>query len=84
VVILNVKGYYEPLKALITGGISEVFIQQHNAGLATFIDGPSADVNESEFDWGRAALSALEAWEEPGEAPMFEWAEGKADKLEAA
>ncbi|KAL4065296.1 hypothetical protein J3A83DRAFT_4099773 [Scleroderma citrinum] len=63
VVLLNVLSYYNPLRELIRNGIREGFIQPQNEHLVIFVDGP-ADLREHErFDWGRAALDALDSWQ---------------------
>ncbi|KIM87500.1 hypothetical protein PILCRDRAFT_815024 [Piloderma croceum F 1598] len=63
VVILNVLNFYDPLRAQIQLGIKEGFIQPHNEHLVVFVDGPS-DVNEHDtFDWGKAAIDALDGWD---------------------
>jgi hypothetical protein len=63
VILLNVLNFYDPLRCQIQSGIKEGFIQPHNEHLVVFVDGPS-DVNEHDaFDWGKAAIDALEEWD---------------------
>ncbi|KIO20208.1 hypothetical protein M407DRAFT_58253, partial [Tulasnella calospora MUT 4182] len=40
VIVLNVNGFYEPLRTLIDGAIKEAFIQENGRRLVTFIDPP--------------------------------------------
>jgi predicted Rossmann-fold nucleotide-binding protein len=63
VILLNVLNFYDPLRTLIRSGIKEGFIQPHNENLVVFVEGPS-DTNEHEiFDWGKAAIDALDRWD---------------------
>lgn len=74
VVLLNVLSFYSPLRDLIRNGIKEGFIQPSNERLIFFVDGPS-DLSEHEsFDWGPAALEALDSWTN-GESPayLYDW-----------
>lgn len=62
VVLLNVLSYYNPLRELIRNGVREGFIQPECEQLVLFVDGP-ADLREHErFDWGKAALEAIDSW----------------------
>ena len=67
VVLINVLGFYDPLRTLIQTAIIEGFIEPQNECLVLFVDGPPgplyADNEEwkrahEEFDWGMAALEA--------------------------
>ena len=61
--LLNVLSYYNPLRELIKNGIQQGFIQPQNERLVIFVDGP-ADLREHEdFDWGKAALNAIDTWQ---------------------
>lgn len=71
VVIVNVLGYYDPLRALIKGAIAAGFIKPRNERLVIFIDCPPG-IDATCFDWGNAALAALEAWAPPGPG-IFRW-----------
>jgi len=63
VILLNVLKFYDPLRFLIQSGIKEGFIHPQNENLAVFVDGPS-DINEHDtFDWGQAAIDALDGWD---------------------
>lgn len=79
VVIINVLGFYDPLRALIQGSIASGFIKPINEGLVIFIDGPPG-IEPTEFDWGTAALTALDAWTPPGPG-IFSWTKNTTAKL---
>ncbi|KAG8983465.1 hypothetical protein FRB90_006010 [Tulasnella sp. 427] len=72
VVLVNVNGFYEPLRALIEGAIQDNFIQEKSRSLVTFV-GPTDGQSPANFDWGRAAVEALEAWKVPSEGGLFAW-----------
>ncbi|THV07995.1 hypothetical protein K435DRAFT_772314 [Dendrothele bispora CBS 962.96] len=81
VVLLNVLSFYEPLRALIKTAVSAGFIQPYNEALIVFVDGPASfNATEHEnFDWGSAALNAIEKWQEERAAqtkPLFDWTKG--------
>ncbi|KAG8968281.1 hypothetical protein FRC03_008147 [Tulasnella sp. 419] len=79
VVLLNVLGFWEPLRGLIDGATKAGFIQEKYRGIVVFVDGPQ-DPN-SEFDWGKAALAALDSWVPPADGGLFQWNQGeKTDK----
>jgi hypothetical protein len=71
VIILNVLGFYDPLRALIKGAIASGFIKPINERLVNFID-PPPGIDQASFDWGTAALTALDAWSLPGPG-IFTW-----------
>ena len=62
-VLLNVLNFYDPLRSLIQSGIKEGFIQPHNENLVVFVDGPSDMKEHDTFDWGKAAIDALDGWD---------------------
>jgi hypothetical protein len=71
---LNVLGYYEPLRMLLNNGLNAGFIQPHCETLLTFVDGPTDVAGAESFDWGAAALVALDGWKGPEkEAYRFDW-----------
>lgn len=76
VVLLDVNGFYEPLRALIEGAIKETFIQEKDCHLVTFVQPPDG-VSAAEFDWGKAAIEALDTWKMPSDAGLFVWDEKK-------
>lgn len=62
IVILNVLGFYDPLKDLIRSGVKTGFIQPSNEHIVVFIDGPSQHSEHGSYDWGTAAIEALNSW----------------------
>lgn len=83
VILINVLNFYEPLRQLIRRAVSEGFIQPHNEQLAIFVDGPSDESEHETFDWGKAALDALDGWKRDRKG-MFEWKEGSIGGLESS
>lgn len=79
VVILNVLGFYSPLRALIKGAVASGFIKPINERLVIFIDSPSG-IDPAGFDWGTAALAALDSWSPPGPG-IFSWTKDTTDQL---
>lgn len=73
VVMLNVLGFYEPLRQLIQNGITEGFISAANYGLVIFVDGPASHDEHEAFDWGNAAVKAVESWQPQSVIPKFDW-----------
>ncbi|KAF9457233.1 hypothetical protein BDZ94DRAFT_1176017 [Collybia nuda] len=73
VVMLNVLGFYEPLRQLIQNGITEGFINAANYGLVIFVDGPEAHDEHEAFDWGNAAVKAVESWQPQSVTPKYDW-----------
>jgi len=71
VVLLNVLGFFDPLRALIKNAVAFGFIKAQNANLMIFVDCPP-EVDPATFDWGTAALSALNGWRSPGPG-YFVW-----------
>jgi len=71
VVLLNVLGFFDPLRALIKNAMGFGFIKAQNGKLMTFVDCPP-EVDPATFDWGAAALSALDSWRSPGPG-YFVW-----------
>ncbi|THH16940.1 hypothetical protein EW146_g3775 [Bondarzewia mesenterica] len=72
VVLVNVLGFFEPLRAMIQRAVSDGFIQQHNEHLIVFVDGPADQAEHETFDWGSAALTALDGWCR-GAPALFDW-----------
>jgi hypothetical protein len=62
VILLNVLSYYNPLRELIRNGIRDGFIQPHGEKLCVFVDGPADHEEHESFDWGQAAVDAINAW----------------------
>ncbi|KAI5475172.1 hypothetical protein MNV49_001859 [Pseudohyphozyma bogoriensis] len=80
VVLLNILGFYTPIRAFIESAIEAGFILESNRSLIVFVDAPEGEA--ATFDWGAAALKAIEDWEARGMgggvAFSLEWADGKA------
>lgn len=73
VVLLNVLSFWEPLRALIRTSMEAGFIKNLSERLVTFVDGPT-DLREHEtFDWGKAALEAIDSWEGGKNIPLYDW-----------
>jgi hypothetical protein len=71
VVIVNVLGYFDPLRAMIQNAVGLGFIKAQNEKLVIFVDCPPG-IDPAAFDWGAAALSALDGWCTPGPG-LFAW-----------
>ncbi|CAE6436970.1 unnamed protein product [Rhizoctonia solani] len=75
VVVVNARGYYEPLKLLIENGIREGFIKPANASLVTILDPPA------DSDWGQAVVQALRTWKpDDGAGYKWNWSQTQASK----
>ncbi|GAA5833002.1 hypothetical protein JCM3766R1_000394 [Sporobolomyces carnicolor] len=76
VVLLNVNGFYSALRQFIEGAISSGFIAPSNRNFLVFVDRPES---ATEFNWGEAALRAVEEWLKLGtggaEPFQLEWKE---------
>ncbi|KAJ7581506.1 hypothetical protein C8J56DRAFT_960237 [Mycena floridula] len=77
VVLLNVLGFYEPLRQLIQGGIEAGFITPKNKDLITFIDGPESHAEHEDYDWGAAGVNAIDNWKGGIAPPLFDWSENQ-------
>ncbi|KIK18296.1 hypothetical protein PISMIDRAFT_24690 [Pisolithus microcarpus 441] len=74
VVLLNVLSYYNPLRELIKNGIREGFINPRNEHLVIFVDGPADHSEHETFDWGKAALEAIDSWQyDKSQILPFHW-----------
>jgi uncharacterized protein (TIGR00730 family) len=71
VVLVNVLGFFDPLRMMIRNAVTLGFIKPQNEKLVAFVDCPP-DADPTTFDWGAAALSALDDWCSPGPG-MFSW-----------
>lgn len=83
VVLLNVLSFYSPLRDLIRNGVKEGFIQPANEHLVLFVDGPADPSEHETFDWGDAALKALDSWTNV-ETPVYsyDWSKRSGDQGE--
>ncbi|KAF8078072.1 lysine decarboxylase-domain-containing protein [Lyophyllum atratum] len=77
VVLLNVLSFFDPLRQLIKNGIKEGYISPSNEKLIVFVDGPSSQDEHENFDWGMAALQAIETWQGDNIKAMFDWKKRK-------
>ncbi|KAH6918706.1 hypothetical protein BKA70DRAFT_1416685 [Coprinopsis sp. MPI-PUGE-AT-0042] len=73
VVLLNVLGFWNPMKELIKTSIEHGFIKPSSDKLIVFVDGPENIEEHGEFDWGSASLKAIEEWQPEGYTPIFDW-----------
>ncbi|KAF7294690.1 hypothetical protein MIND_01006100 [Mycena indigotica] len=80
VVLVNALGFYEPLRQLVDNGIKFGFIKPNSRDLIIFVDGPSSYDDHETFDWGTAALAALNTWKRDAEDALFKWTETKEKK----
>jgi len=62
VVVLNVLSFYNPLRELIRNSVRDGFILPQNEHLIIFVDGPEDPSLHDSFDWGTAAIEALDGW----------------------
>ncbi|GHJ84074.1 hypothetical protein NliqN6_0476 [Naganishia liquefaciens] len=60
VVVLNVNGFYSPLRQQIELAVAEGFITPANISLIKFVD--LQDGDDEARDWGRRAVEALQSW----------------------
>jgi len=77
VVLVNVLGFFDPLRAMIRNAVALGFIKAHNEKLMIFSDCPPG-ADPATFDWGAAALSALNGWCPPGPG-LFAWTPSSPD-----
>ena len=75
--VLNVLSYYEPLRQLIRNGVQYGFINPRNEQLITFIDCPSDHSEHDSYDWGGAAIEALDKWQAVDRECYYDWSEGR-------
>ena len=52
------------------------FIKPQHEKLITFVNGPEDPKEHENFDWGKAALEALDNWERETISPLFKWSKG--------
>lgn len=76
VVLLNIQGFYTPLRDLVRTAVSSGFIRADNEDLLVFVDEPeSSSESSEEFDWGKAALKAAQKWhaQKRGDPYQLKW-----------
>lgn len=74
--------FYDPLRDLIRNGIKNGFIHEKNEQLVLFVEGPADHVEHEDFDWGEAALEALDKWQDVATSHYYNWTlrkDGKTD-----
>lgn len=74
---MNVLSYYDPLRALIQNGVRDGFIPARNERLILFVDGPADHDAHDDFDWGVAALEALDGWQAEHRDVYYDWTKRK-------
>ena len=66
---------------VVFSAISSGFIAEANRPFMTFVDGS----DDASFDWGEAALLAIEKWEKDvaggGQALLLSWPEAEREKF---
>ena len=82
VLVVNVLNFYDPLRALIRNGIENGFIVEKNEKLIKFVEGPEDRAEHENFDWGKAALEALDTWENIASSHYYNWHLRKDGKTE--
>ena len=67
IVIVNVRGFYDPLRDLLERAIAERFMDERHRDMWTFVDGPAEVLAaiQSAPDWSPEAR----AWARPGAGP---------------
>ncbi|KAG6818215.1 hypothetical protein H0H87_000120 [Tephrocybe sp. NHM501043] len=58
---------------LIENGVNEGYIHPDNRKLIVFVDGPASPDEHETFDWGTAALDALDKWGGDDFKKIFNW-----------
>jgi len=78
VVLANVLGYFDPIRALIQNAIGDGFIRPVGMGLIRFVDGPLDYSLHESFDWGKALLEEIDSWkDDPSYSLGFNWTKPK-------
>ncbi|KAJ7043086.1 hypothetical protein C8F04DRAFT_1073636 [Mycena alexandri] len=86
VILLNVCSFFEPLRQLIDNGVSYGFIKPLSKSIIIFVDGPKERSEHESFNWGEAALKALDAWDRDAGDALFDWSarmEGRSTPLQS-
>ncbi|OSD02013.1 hypothetical protein PYCCODRAFT_1435695 [Trametes coccinea BRFM310] len=73
VIVLNVRGFWNPLRELIRNGIREGFIVAKNEQLVQFVEGPEDHAEHETFDWGKAAMETLDHWQGVQASHFYNW-----------
>lgn len=54
-------------------GIQSGFILEKNRSLLRFVEGPENYAEHENFDWGKAAVEALNTWEDIAASHLYNW-----------
>ena len=81
-IVVNVHNFWDPLKALVRNGIDSGFILEQNERLIRFVDGPEDCAAHEDYDWGKAAMEALDTWEDIAKSHFYNWHLRKDGKTE--
>ena len=78
VVLLNINGFYSPLRDFVRGAIKSGFIRQENESFLVFVEPNQSETGD--FDWGKAAIQAVREWHktDKGEAYNLKWESSRA------
>ena len=79
---MNVLGFWNPLRELIRNGVKSGFILEKNEKLLRFVEGPEDPAEHENFDWGKAAIEALDKWEAVTASHFYNWHLRKDGKTE--
>lgn len=82
VILLNILGFWEPFRDLVNTGAREGFIQPQNVNLVYIVDGPKDHAEHDTFDWGKAALEAIDGWNAPDKPTIYDWTKRKDGRVE--
>ena len=75
-VLLNVRGYFNALREFVACAIREGFILPKNEHLWIIVDDPRTPESHEageDWDWGAAALAAIERWERIPQSITYDW-----------
>ncbi|KAH9915792.1 uncharacterized protein BXZ73DRAFT_92571 [Epithele typhae] len=73
VILLNVRNFWDPLKLLVRNGIENGFILPANERLIRYVEGPEDVAEHDTFDWGAAAVAALDQWDTVQATHFYNW-----------
>ena len=76
-IVVNVLGYYDPLRQLIRNGVRDGYIAERNEKLILFVDGPDNHADHEGFDWGKAVLDVLDSWQAVHRDIYYDWSKRK-------
>ncbi|KZV75159.1 hypothetical protein PENSPDRAFT_624921 [Peniophora sp. CONT] len=62
VILVNVLGFWEPLRTLFKSSIASGFIRKDGDALVIFIDGPAEHAEHASYDWGAEVVKHIESW----------------------